>query len=371
MQLKKLNLYNFRNYRELKIAFSDGVHILYGPNGAGKTNILEAVFYLALTKSFRTNLDRHLIYNKEKMFRIKGDFITDQGQVLQCLVSYSLTEGKRLVVNGQKIAKFSDFIGELPVVMLCPADLQLSQGSPLQRRRFIDILLSQSSNLYLYHLIEYRRTLKQRNALLQQASPDEALLESYEESLIKHGCEIIRRRKATVLELNEVVKTHYQELSNTPDKVKIIYQSDVLGNRNDTELEERYRQKFSEKRKSEMEAGVTQIGPHRDDLLFLINGKPLKNYASQGEHKSFVIALKLAEYQYLQRQKYRAPILLFDDIFGELDAVRIRKMLNQLGNLGQVFVTTTSRNFFDKVQDFAAPTSYYFVNQGTIEYQKA
>ena len=371
MQLARLSLLNFRNYREANIHFFDGVHVIYGENGAGKTTILEAIHYLALTKSFRTAVDKHLIFDKEKMFRIQGDFTNRQGQAIHTTIAYSRDSGKHLTANGQKLQKFSEYIGEVPVVLLHPADLSLSQGSPQQRRRFLDILLSQSSKLYLHHLIQYNRSLKQRNQLLlksQEAPLDPQLLISWEENLIHHGAEIIRKRQESVVRLSELVKSFYGQLSRKADQIKIIYQRSVPEQKGE-DLHDTYRRLFAEKRSREQAYGSTIIGPHRDDLLFLINGRPAKAYASQGEHKTFVIALKLGEFQHLEQQRDQAPILLFDDIFGELDAGRIEEMLNQLSDIGQVFVTTTSRNFFDKISHFKHTTHYYAVQNGTIDYQ--
>ncbi|MFQ5584084.1 MAG: DNA replication/repair protein RecF, partial [Calditrichia bacterium] len=212
MLLKHLVLSDFRNYPNLEVYFFDGIHILHGENGAGKTNILEAIYYLALTKSFRTNTDKHLIFNKASMFRIQGEFELTQGRLFNSSIAYSLAGGKRLVVNSQKIAKFSDYIGEIPAVLLAPSDLQLSQGAPYLRRRFIDVLLCQSHKLYLHHLVQYNRSLRQRNQLLQAESVDEKLLESWDENLVTNGAEIIRKRQSTVESLSGIVREYYQSL---------------------------------------------------------------------------------------------------------------------------------------------------------------
>ena len=365
MRLERLSLSNFRIYDQVELTFDDGIHVIYGDNGSGKTTILEAIHYLALTKSFRTKSDKHLILTQQDMFRIQGEFRSDAGQKLTSALAYTGSSGKQLTVNGQKANRFSEYIGSVPIVLLHPADLSLSQGSPLQRRRFLDILLSQSSKLYLHHLIEYNRSLRQRNQQLQAASSDPQLLIPWEENLVRNGAQLIEKRRETIEKLDALIKHYYGQLSDKDDSVKIIYQTNVQ-QKGDDDLEAVYRRLFEQKRQRERDNGTTELGPHRDDMLFLINGKPMKAYASQGEHKTLVIALKLAEFDYLQLQQMQPPILLFDDIFGELDAGRIRMMLQQLSNIGQVFVTTTSRNFFEKVQGFDAPTHYYFVENGNI-----
>jgi DNA replication and repair protein RecF len=365
MHLKHLTLFNFRNYQETKINFFKGINVIYGENGAGKTNILEAIYFLALTKSFRTSSERHLVLNKQNMFRIKGEFENAQGRAFECSIAYALTEGKRLVVNSQRFLKFSDYIGEVPTVLLEPSDLTLSQGSPQQRRRFLDLLLCQSHKLYLHHLIQYNRSLKQRNRMLQAEKNDVQLLYPWEENLIKNGVEIIKKRKETVQYLSETVKNFYQSLGNKDDKIKIIYQSNIEEKAHQP-YESVYREQFNLKRAEEIQTGYTKVGPHRDELLFLLKGKPMKIFASQGEHKTFIIALKLAEFYYLQRNRSETPLLLFDDIFGELDATRIQLMLDQLSDFGQVFVTTTSRNFFNKAEKLAGPLKYFKVQKGEV-----
>lgn len=374
MVLKRLSLVNFRNYHEITIDFFKGINIIYGENGVGKTNILEAIYLLAITKSFRTNIERHLVLSKQNMFRIKGAFENAQGRAFESSIAYALAEGKRLIVNSQRISRFTDYVGEVPTVLLSPDDLNLSQGSPQQRRRFIDLLLCQSHKLYMHHLMQYNRSLKQRNQLLQSEKTDDQLLHSWEENLIKNGVEIIRKRRETVQYLSDLVKQYYQALSGRDDKVKILYQCNVddsAGDSAQADIGRAYRTQFEKNRAPERESGFTRVGPHRDELLFLINGKPMKTYASQGEHKTMVIALKLAEFYYLQKQRAEAPLLLFDDIFGELDANRIRLMLNQLSDFGQVFVTTTSRNFFEKVGDFSRPVRYYQVKNGEVYVEAA
>jgi len=365
MQLKQLSLMNFRNYHEVTIKFSDGIHVLFGENGAGKTSILEAIHYLALTKSFRTGNDRNLILTSEKMFRVQGVFQNSQGQTLKVAIAYSIDSGKRLTVNQQSPQTFSEYIGEVPVVLLHPADLRLSQGSPQHRRRFLDVLLSQSSKVYLHHLIQYNRSLKQRNQLLQDPLTEVQLLRSWEENLVNYGVELIVRRREAAARLGEMVTRYYRQISKSNDLVTIDYRTNVPGT-TEAEIARGYRETFDEKRHREQAYGTTLVGPHRDDLMFLLNGTPMREYASQGEHKTLVIALKLAEFHFLQEQRASSPMLLFDDIFGELDGNRIRLMLHQLSNIGQVFVTTTSRTFFDKVQEFEAPIRFYRVENGTV-----
>ena len=369
MLLTRLRLENFRNYAQLDVAFQHGVHVLYGANGAGKTSVLEAIYYLALLRSFRTSQDKNLVQKGKEMFRIEGIFETPQGSHFKTHIAYSLREGKVLSLNGERVTRFIDYIGTIPVVLIAPSDLTISQSGPQMRRRFIDIMLSQSNKLYLNNLKEYKRALKHRNLLLQQEHPDETQLASWEALLSRYGAEIIRKRVETVALLSEWVQTLYQELSAGTDKVKLVYRSGVK-NLSDN-VEAQLAQLLWANRAKDGALGSTTVGPHRDDILFLLNGLPFRQVGSQGEHKTLIIALKLAEFRYLQQMHQQPPILLFDDIFGELDATRIQAMLGRLTEIGQVFVTTTSKNFFEKMHEIPASFHYYNVKNGTISTEVA
>ncbi|MEJ2634992.1 MAG: DNA replication/repair protein RecF [Calditrichia bacterium] len=370
MILETLNLTNFRNYKQAEVGFRAGTNVLFGKNGQGKTNILESIYYLALTKSFRTSSDPNLISNKEKYFRIQGDLKSTQGRSHQSAIAYSQVDGKRLLYNGQRIQKFSEYIGYIPVVLLAPSDLQISQNGPQQRRQFLDIVLSQSSKLYLHHLIQYRRSLKQRNALLQEDATDANLLRSWEEALVQHGTILIQKRLEAIESLDKMVKEFYGQLSGMADKVKMVYQSSVPFKKPES-IAQAYQTAFSNSREKELQTGSTAIGPHRDDVLFLINGKALRAIGSQGEHKTFVIALKMAEFNFLKNVQNETPLLLFDDIFGELDAGRISNMIGSLSRIGQVFITTTSPHFFGKMNNWEADAHFYEIEQGTVSVRES
>lgn len=366
MVLNKLHLTNFRNYHEQKIVFHGGTNILFGNNGEGKTNILESLYYLALTKSFRTNNDQNLILNNESFFRIQGDFTNEQGRKIVSAIAFSVSEGKRIHLNNQKISKFSDYIGSIPVVLLAPSDLDVTLAGPQQRRRFLDIMLSQSSKVYLHHSLHYRRSLKQRNLLFQQGSTDHQLLQSWDEALIQNGSILIEKRIEAVEKLDELIKQYYQQMSGNSDKVKLVYQCS-FPIKAPEKISEHYQLALQQNLEKDRLNQATSIGPHRDEILFLINGKPLKAIGSQGEHKTFVISLKMAEYHYLQSMNKSLPLLLFDDIFGELDSSRINNMIHSLSAIGQVFITTTSPNFFGKLAQWKGDTFFYQVQQGTVK----
>jgi DNA replication and repair protein RecF len=366
MILKNLKLVNFRNYKKEDIIFKPGTNILFGENGQGKTNILESIYYLALTKSFRTNNDQNLILNNETYFRIQGEFTTGQGRDSVSSIAFSRQEGKRLNYSNQKVQKFSEYIGRIPIVLLAPSDLEISQAGPLKRRQFLDIMLSQASQLYLHHLMQYRKSLKQRNSLLQDEHTDINLLRSWDQALVQQGIPVIEKRIDALRKLDLLVKENYSQLSGGQDKVKLVYQCSFPFKDNDS-IENNFKAALEKQLDKDRQVQSTTTGPHRDDILFLINGKPLRWVGSQGEHKTMIIALKMAEYQFLRNIQDTVPIMLFDDIFGELDAGRIRNMISTLSQIGQVFITTTSPNFFGKLNGWPEETYFYEIKQGQVK----
>ncbi|MBN2365107.1 MAG: DNA replication/repair protein RecF [Calditrichaeota bacterium] len=365
MILKKLNLTHFRNYNKENIVFKPGTNILFGKNGQGKTNILESIYYLSLTKSFRTNTEQNLILNTEDFFRIQGQFLNEQDREMDVSIAYSPTDGKRLTYNNQRVLKFSDYIGQIPIVLLAPSDLEISQGGPYRRRQFLDIMLSQASQLYLHHQLQFRRALKQRNQLLQEENVYHDVLNSWDEALVQQGTLVIEKRLEAIEKLDSIVKEYYKLLSGTEDKVKLVYRSSFpLKDAEDIAIA--FRNILFKQREKDLQLKTTTIGPHRDDILFLINGKALRWVGSQGEHKTFIISLKMAEYQFLRNIQHRLPLLLFDDIFGELDAGRITNMISTLSEIGQVFITTTSPYFWGKIKSWEGNTSFYEIESGRI-----
>jgi DNA replication and repair protein RecF len=366
MILKRLKLQSFRNYERCDIEFHPGKNVLFGRNGQGKTNVLESIYYLALTKSFRTSIDQYLILHKENLFRIQAELNCFQERKHKISMGFSTTEGKRLIYNGQKIYKFAEYIGTIPLVLLAPSDLEISQMGPFKRRHFLDIMLSQASKLYLNDLIQYRRSLRQRNAILQSSPLNQEVLKSWDEALILSGTSIIEKRLEATKTLDHFVKEAYNKLSGGKDSTKIVYQS-VVSLKHLDNIKDHYREALAMYRSKDQESGITNLGPHRDDLLFLINGMPLRSIGSQGEHKTFTIALKMAEFKYLQNIQPESPILLLDDVFAELDSHRLINMIDTLSEMGQVFITTTSPDFFGKVRQWDPSTFFYEIKKGELQ----
>jgi DNA replication and repair protein RecF len=351
MILKELEIDNFRIFPYLKITFSDGINIISGLNGQGKTSILESIYYLALTKSFRTSNDNHVISYNKQHFNIKSEFISEKSDKKIIRIFHSSSEGKHLFINKKEVFKFSEYIGTVPCVILTLDDLKLTLGGPQERRRFLDILISQISPVYLEDLKIYRRTLQQRNALLSLENKTEIKnqISIWNEKLIEHGSRIISHRLDFIDFLNSNLSEYYNKISMLGDKIGVEYQSslgdgDYLSDRK--RITDRFEKKLNLVFKYEVDRKKSVIGPHRDDVQFFKENKIFRNFCSQGENKTLVIALKFLEWEYISKERHLKPILLLDDIFGELDEVRMQGLLDFLEVIGQAYITTTMQDKF-------------------------
>ena len=351
MILKELEIENFRLFPYLKIKFSDGINIISGLNGQGKTSILESIYYLALTKSFRTSNDNHVISYNKKHFNINSDFVSGESDKKVIRIFHSSSEGKHLFINKKEVLKFSEYIGTVPCVILTPDDLKLTLGGPRERRRFLDILISQISPVYLEDLKIYRRILQQRNALLGKENKGniKKQISIWNEKLIEHGSRIISNRLDFIDFLNIRISEYYNKISTLNDKIGVEYQSslgvkDYLSDRK--RIQVRFEKKLNLVFEYEVERRKTVIGPHRDDVQFFKEDKIFRDFCSQGENKTIVIALKFLEWEYISKERHIKPILLLDDIFGELDEVRMRGLLDFLKVIGQAYITTTMQDKF-------------------------
>ena len=353
MILKNLEIENFRLFSQIKISFDDEINIISGMNGQGKTSILESIYYLALTKSFRTSNDNHVISYNKSYFNTISNFTSKKSSNKKIRLFYSNQEGKHLFVNKKEILKFSDYIGTVPCVVLTLDDLKLIRGGPQERRRFIDILISQISPVYLDDLKIYRRTLQQKNALL--GSEDKNKIEDqiyiWNEKLIEHGTRIILHRLDGINFLNTHLSEYYNTISALHDNIRVEYNSSIgeeIQSYDKKQIEKLFERKLHLIYRYELERKTSVIGPHRDDIIFYNDGKLFRDFCSQGENKTLVIALKFLEWEYISHERHLKPLLLLDDIFGELDELRMQGILNFLGKIGQAFITTTLQDKFKK-----------------------
>ncbi len=339
MYLQQLSVINFKNYAEASLSFTEGVNVFTGNNGAGKTNLLDAIHYLALCKSYFNPVDSQQIKQGTEFFIITGNFSKDD-RTENVACSVKRNQKKQFKRNKKDYQRLADHIGLFPLVMVSPYDISIIIEGSEERRKFIDNVISQTDNQYLDQLIGYNKVLQNRNALLKHIADtgryDPGLLEVLDEQLIAFGRQIFEKRKAFMELFTEIFNRHYKFLSEEAENVALIYESPLLYDAFATALKKNLeRDRVLER---------TSTGVHKDDLLFVINGMPVKKFGSQGQQKSFLIALKLAQYSFLYQQKKYKPILLLDDIYDKLDDLRIAKLMRMISNhdFGQVFITDTN-----------------------------
>jgi len=337
MRLEKLSLFNFKNYEETQLTFRGNIHCFLGKNGSGKTNLLDAIYYLSFTKSALNGSDSQNIRLSQNQFFIKGAF-SKKEKTSEVICSFQKGQKKMISENDVDYAKFAEHIGKYPVVMVAPQDIELIWDGSEVRRKFFDSLISQLDRVYLDHLIVYSSLLKQRNSALrffsEKGKVDHDLLESYDQKLIPAAEYIFRRRKDFVAEFIPRLIEHYHFLSNEEsEEVALQYSSGLEG--------VDWKESLHKNLQRDLALQRTTTGIHRDDFHFFLNGNELKRFGSQGQQKSFLIGLKLAEFDSIAVSKAMKPILLLDDIFDKLDDFRINKLMQLVAkdNFGQIFIT--------------------------------
>jgi DNA replication and repair protein RecF len=365
MYLQQLSVINFKNYTGAELTFSEGVNVLAGNNGAGKTNILDAVHYLSLCKSYFNPIDSQQIKQDTDFFMVSGVFHKDDRQdTVACAVKRN--QKKQFKRNKKDYQRLADHIGKYPLVMISPYDISIIIEGSEERRKFIDNVISQTDNHYLDELINYNKILAGRNALLKRIAEtgryDPALLEVMDEQLVASGNRIFTKRKAFMESFTDIFNRHYQFLSNSAETVELVYDSQLL-----TEDLSILLAKTAER---DRVLERTTTGIHKDDLHFTIQGMPMKKFGSQGQQKSFLIALKLAQYSFLYQQTGFKPLLMLDDIFDKLDDLRITKLMQMVSdrNFGQVFITDTSaRRASDVFKKIKVDFKLFKVSGGQID----
>jgi DNA replication and repair protein RecF len=365
MYLQQLSFINFKNYAEAEISLAEGVNAFVGNNGAGKTNLLDAVHYLSLCKSYFNPIDSQQIKQGADFFMINGVFKKGGSkEVVACGVKRN--QKKQFKRNKKDYQRLADHIGLLPLVMISPYDISIIIEGSEERRKFIDNVISQTDHNYLDELIAYNKVLTNRNSLLKQIADtgryDPELLAVFDEQLIASGTRIFEKRRAFMEVFTGVFNQHYQFISEDAEQVELVYESLLL------------QDSFAALLKKSMERDRalerTTTGIHKDDLQFNIHGMPMKKFGSQGQQKSFLIALKLAQYTFLTQKKGFKPLLLLDDIFDKLDDNRVTKLMQMVSNndFGQVFITDTSIN---RVQDIfekiSVEVKLFKVSEGNID----
>ncbi len=338
MHLKKISLLNFKNFGEANFDFEHKINCFVGKNGVGKTNILDAIFHLAFGKSYFNTLSVQNIKHGEDFFVIDGEF-EKQNRPEQILCSLKKGQKKVLKRNGKLYEKFSDHLGFIPLVIISPTDADLIREGSETRRKFIDSVISQLDNIYLHQLINYQKVLQQRNALLKYFAAnrvfDNETLEIYNEQLATFGSKIYEKRKTFLEEFIPIFNRYYQDISNSSEEVQLVYESQL----ENQDLLSLLRENINKDKALQ----YTSVGIHKDDLSFEIENHSIKKFGSQGQQKSFLIALKLAQFEFVKKQSGEKPILLFDDIFDKLDETRVSKIVAMVNNesFGQLFISDT------------------------------
>lgn len=349
MILSSIYLKNFRSHKNTSINFSEKINYIVGGNGQGKTSVLESIYFLCTTKGYNSKSDIEVTRFNEKEFEIKGSFkdLTEN----DIKIYFSLEENRKYYFqNGKLINRISDVIGKFPVVILTPGDHSITQGSPGDRRKFVDSVISQSSETYLKLLLDLNRTLRQRSSLLTRIKEQNRRsqiihneLDAWTLKLVDVGTEIINYRIKFIKEFNPYIKESYKRIMGDDEIPEVTYLF-LDGNKeseNRQLIKEVFHELINKKREEELRRAANMVGPQRDEYLFEINNKELKTFGSQGQHKTFQIALKFAQFFYLKEKTGKTPVFLLDDVFGELDTNRSLKTSEYLRETGQAFITLT------------------------------
>ena len=352
MKLDHLTLKNYRNYATVDTAFSPEINVLIGENAQGKTNLLEAIYVLALARSHRTNNDKELIRFGSDFARVSGQISRQSGTHQQELIISH--QGKRARIDRIEQSKLSQYLGHFNVILFAPEDLAIVKGSPAGRRRFIDMEFGQMSPKYLYNLSQYKTFLKQRNAYLKQLkyhqAKDLVYLDVLTDSLAAFGAELITARAKLLQTMSDYAAAIQQDITKGREKLQFAYQTQVAADlRQDSEqVYEALGALFAKQQSREIEQGTSLVGPHRDDVLFIVNDKDVANFGSQGQQRTTALAVKLAEIDLMKDQTGEYPVLLLDDVLSELDAIRQTHLLKAIQAKVQTFLTTTSLDGIQK-----------------------
>lgn len=343
MVLGKLSILNYKNIAEAQLQFCPGINCFVGNNGVGKTNILDSIYYLACTKSRSGLIDSQVVRHGEQMFMLEGEFsveapVTD---VITIQAGYKVGGRKSFKNSGKEYQRMADHIGLIPVVVVSPSDSSLISEFSDSRRRFIDFVISQYSKDYLLHIIKYNKLLQQRNSMLKQQIDDATMYEVCEAQMAASGEEIYGARKKFIAEFSKIFCEYYKKISDGSESVSLSYKSQLDdGN---------FTGQMALARHVDLILGHSTKGIHKDDIDMMMGDWPVKKVGSEGQNKSFLLALKFAQFEYLKRITGRTPILLLDDIFDKLDATRVERIVKIVsgGEFGQIFITDTNRTHLD------------------------
>ncbi len=343
MKIKSLKLHNFRNYEQLQLTFGDNLNIIYGDNGVGKTNLVEAIYVLSLTKSFRINDDKKLIKTCENSTKIEGSVEVNTTNDYQVIIN---KDGKKVKIDNNLISRLSEYISNINIILLEPEEQIIFTSSPASRRKLLNIEISQLEKDYIIYLNNYNKILKQRNFYLRElyingnASKD--YLDILSKKLVEYGLKIYEMRARFIENINKYIKDKYISIFEVGELV-IKYNSDYK-NKSIDEIMNNYRKNYNK----EVTIGKTLLGIHHDDIVFLLDNKDIGEWGSNGQKKNAIFAFKLAEIEVFKEIKGNYPILILDDLFSALDKKKIKNIVSLLNNDIQTFITTTELNKINK-----------------------
>ena len=362
MELEKISILNYKNIKECELAFSPKINCFLGNNGMGKTNLLDAVYYLSFCKSHQNAIDSQLINHDADFFMIQGTYeVEGRQEQISCAVKRRAK--KQFRRNKKEYERLSDHIGFIPAVLISPSDMGLITDGSEERRRFMDTVISQYDKGYLVALIRYNTALQNRNALMkQEQEPDATMLDVVEEQMWAEAQVVYRLRKQFMEEFTGSFQTLFQQVSHGSEQVSLSYGSHC--DKGDLRV------LLQECRSRDRILGYTSRGVHKDDLEMLLEGYPIKRIGSQGQNKSYLVALKLAQYLYLSRLTGKQPLLLLDDLFDKLDSDRVERILGLVNGaeFGQIFITDTNREHLDElIRLFSGHSKIFEVSHGEFD----
>lgn len=364
VQLTRLHITNFKNIAEANLSFSPNINALLGDNGMGKSNLLDAIYYLSFCKSFTSLPDAGIVRAGETFTMMQGDYLR-RGTEEQVAFGYAAGKRKSFKRGGKEYSRLSQHIGLFPLVLVSPADMELVGGGTECRRKFIDMLISQTDATYLNHLIRYNSALQQRNRLLRDHIADPNLYIAVEMTMEMSAEYITNARREITQRLRDTFIRHYRDIARTQETPGIEYRSalDMSGRR--------YCELLDESRRRDEIVGHTTTGPHRDDLELTLDGMAVKNTASQGQSKTFTIALRLAQYEFMHEATGMRPLLLLDDIFDKLDSRRVANIVEIVNRdiFGQIFITDTNRDHLDSIMSAMTGADYSLWNVSSGKFE--
>jgi len=367
MILISLELTDFRNYDNLSIEFGDKKNFLIGNNAQGKTNILEAIYLLCLSRSFRTNYEKDAIRFSAPHYTIKGIFKLNTGNVHTIIFHCSQEKGKQITINRKRLSRASELIGNFPVVLSSPDEYVLTVGPPPGRRKFVDILLSQIYKKYFSYLQDYHRIVQQRNTILSNwkisGVKSASIIDPWDQRLVEIGSKIIEYRNQFTVSFSDILKNIYSGLVIKREELTLSYRPNIFSNNTDA-IQTFFLDRLKQTRQKEIQRGTSLTGPHRDDFVFNINGQELRKFGSRGQHKTVLLSLAIAQFDLIKEKTQEVPVILIDDLYSEIDSEREVKIIESLNKMGQVFITTTQSH--NKMNIKSNSDSYYLIEDGKI-----